>query len=301
MLTAVDLFCGSGGLSAGVLDSGIDVVSAYDNWPAAVKTYRRNIGDHVLEFDLGDVDSAILEASQYEADIIVGGPPCQDFSTAGKRKEGEKADLTVAFARIVSSCNPQFILMENVPQVRLSNSYKKLRQILAPNGFKFKEFVLDSSVCGVPQLRKRFFAFGWRGNSEKEGERFARWIDEHTSSNRLTVKEYLKSEIDIEHYYRHPRNYSRRSVFTVHEPSPTIRGVNRPVPPNYKGNHLDSAPPSSVRPLTTWERSRIQTFPSHWDWNAGNRNADAELQIGNAVPVNLAAFTTQALLFAAAA
>ena len=90
-------------------------------------------------------------------------------------------------------------------------------------------------------------------------------------------------------------------MFTVYEPSPTIRGVNRPVPPNYKGNHLDSAPPSSVRPLTTWERSRIQTFPSYWDWNAGNRNADAELQIGNAVPVNLAAFTTQALLFAAAA
>lgn len=301
MLKAVDLFCGCGGLSAGAIDSGIDVVAAYDNWSVAVKTYRRNIGNHVLEFNLGDVDSAIFEVSRHEADIIVGGPPCQDFSTAGKRKEGERADLTVAFARIVSHCNPQFFLMENVPQVRLSSSYQKLRKILAPNGFKFKEFVLDSSVCGVPQFRKRFFAFGWRGNSEKEGERFVRWIDEHKSSNQLTVKEYLGSEIDIENYYRHPRNYSRRSVFTVYEPSPTIRGVNRPVPPNYKGNHLDSAPPSSVRPLTTWERSRIQTFPSSWDWDAGNRNADAELQIGNAVPVNLAAFTTQALLYAASA
>ena len=300
MLTAVDLFCGCGGFSAGTIDSGVDVVAAYDNWSAAVQTYRRNVGNHVIEFDLGEVDSAILEISRYEADIIVGGPPCQDFSTAGKRKEGERADLTVAFARIVSSCNSRFFLMENVPQVRLSDSYRKFRQILIPNGFNFKEFMLDASFCGVPQSRKRFFSFGWRGNLDSAGERFARWIDEHKSSTRLTVKEYLKTEIDIEYYYRHPRNYSRRSVFTVHEPSPTIRGVNRPVPPNYKGNHLDSAPPSSVRPLTTWERSRIQTFPSDWDWNASDRNADAELQIGNSVPVNFAAFTTKALLYAAA-
>ena len=158
MLTAVDLFCGCGGLSAGAIDSGVEVIAAYDNWPVAVKTYRRNVGDHVFEFNLGDVDAAILETSRYEADIIVGGPPCQDFSTAGKRKEGERADLTVAFARIVSCCNPQFFLMENVPQVRLSSSYKRLRQILAPNGFNIKEFMLDSSFCGVPQLRKRFFS-----------------------------------------------------------------------------------------------------------------------------------------------
>ncbi len=144
-----------------------------------MRTYRRNIGNHVLELNLGEVDSAKFEVSRYEADIIVGGPPCQDFSTAVKRKEGERADLTVAFARIVSSCNPQFFLMENVPQVSLSSSYQKLRQILAPNGFNFKELVLDSSVCGVLQFRKRYFAFGWRGNLEKKGERFARWIDEH--------------------------------------------------------------------------------------------------------------------------
>ncbi len=301
MLTAVDLFCGCGGFSTGALESGVNVVAAYDNWTVAVETYRRNIGDHVFELDLGHLDSAIHEISRHEADMIIGGPPCQDFSTAGKRVEGERADLTVAFAHIVSRCNPQYFLMENVPQVRLSSSYKRLREILSKNGFRFKEVVLDASFCGVPQFRKRFFAFGWRGSSELEGEKYARWIDEHMSSSRLTVKDYLRSEIEVEHYYRHPRNYSRRSVFSVHEPSPTIRGVNRPVPPNYKGNHLDSVPPSSVRPLTTWERSRVQTFPSNWDWNSGNRNADAELQIGNAVPVNLAAFTTQALLFATAA
>ena len=55
MLTAVDLFCGSGGFSAGMIDAGVEVVSAYDNWPAAVSSYRRNIADHMTEFDVADV------------------------------------------------------------------------------------------------------------------------------------------------------------------------------------------------------------------------------------------------------
>lgn len=115
------------------------------------------------------------------------------------------------------------------------------------------------------------------------------------AEERLTVKDYLKDEIDIEFYYRHPRNYSRRSVFSVFEPSPTIRGVNRPVPPGYIGNHLDSSPPSEVRPLTTLERSRIQTFPIDWDWRTNNRNGSTELQLGNAVPVNLASFVAKGI------
>ena len=95
-----------------------------------------------------------------------------------------------------------------------------------------------------------------------------------------------------------PRNYSRRAIFTVHEPSPTVRGVNRPVPPGYVANHLDSAPADTVRPLTSLERSRIQTFPSDWEWHGGDRNTDTELLIGNAVPVNLAAHVGEALLHA---
>ena len=58
-----------------------------------------------------------------------------------------------------------------------------------------------------------FFSFGWLVNSDRVGNRFITWIDDHLTSKRLTVKEFLKSEIDIEYYYRHPRNYSRRSVF----------------------------------------------------------------------------------------
>ncbi len=299
-MRAVDLFCGVGGLSAGLSRVGMEVAAAYDNWPAAVATYRRNLGDHATELDLLDVDAAIREIRAYSPDLVAGGPPCQDFSTAGKRIEGDKANLTVAFGRIIASIVPQFILMENVPQARSSAAYQSTREMLESIGYQFCERTLNASYCSVPQIRKRFFAFGWRDESVRTGERFAEWIDNRQAVTPMTVKDYLGDDIDIDFYYRHPRNYSRRSVFTVHEPSPTIRGVNRPVPPDYKGNHLDSAPPALVRPLTSWERSRIQTFPPDWKWGASNdRNADVELLIGNAVPVNLAAFVGMGVVHAA--
>lgn len=296
-LSLVDLFCGSGGMSAGFMKEGFNVVAAFDNWIPAVSTYRRNLADHAAQLDLSDVRRASSAVAEFKADVICGGPPCQDFSTAGKRIEGRRADLTNAFASIVSKSRPIHFLMENVPQARLSRSYGNAKRKLERAGYGISEIVLDASLCGVPQARKRFFAFG---STEKgASEAFRKSLQSRISETPMSVKEYLNGEIDIEYYYRHPRNYSRRSVFSVNEPSPTIRGVNRPVPPGYEGNHLDSAPPSSVRPLTSQERSRIQTFPKSWDWNAGDRNADVELQIGNAVPVNLARFLARGILDAA--
>ena len=287
-LTAVDLFCGCGGLSAGLMSAGINVAEAYDCWPQALATYRRNVGDHATELDLADTEAVACRIDEIAPDLVAGAPPCQDFSTAGKRIEAAQANLTTAFAAIVTACRPPAFLMENVPQARKSVAYQRMREDLSAAGYSLTEVVLDASRFGVPQLRRRFFAFGHLSNGAT-GERYMDSIEASRSLNRLTVKEYLGDEIDVEHYYRHPRNYNRRAVFSVNEPSPTVRGVNRPVPPNYVGNHLDSAPPGEVRPLTTRERSRIQTFPNDWSWDGGDRNADVELQIGNAVPVQLAA------------
>lgn len=291
-MRVVDLFCGSGGLSRGLMDSGMEIVAAYDSWRTCIDTYRRNLGDHAEVLDLRQTQQAIAAVKRHKPDMIAGGPPCQDFSTAGRRVEAKQATLTCDFARIVAACRPPFVLMENVPQARNSRAYQDLKRILPD--YLFNEVVLDASLCGVPQKRKRFFAFG----TLKRSWSWLGWITENLAREPLTVKQYLGDEIAIEYYYRHPRNYSRRSVFTVHEPSPTIRGVNRPVPPNYQGNHLDSVPPAFVRPLTTGERSRIQTFPADWNWDANDRNADAELQIGNAVPVNLAGFVGRGVLHA---
>ena len=267
--------------------------AAYDNWEAALEVYRLNMDHRADCLDLSDLPPSIRTVKQENPTLLIGGPPCQDFSSAGKRTEGNNANLTEAFALIAAECRPKAVVMENVPRIRSSKAYATARCIMSSSGYSFFEAILDASFFGVPQIRKRFFSVAWLGRDLGKCEELQRYFDSRAASDRLTVADYLGEEITIEHYYRHPRNYSRRAVFSVYEPSPTIRGVNRPVPPNYKGNHLDSAPVSDVRPLTSYERSRIQTFPKSWKWERRDQpipKTDLELLIGNAVPVNLASF-----------
>ena len=219
-LTVIDLFCGCGGMSAGFLNAGLNVVAAFDNWIPALATYKRNLTEHAFELDLSDTINSIAKISSFGADVICGGPPCQDFSSAGKRIEGKHANLTRCFANIVIGLNPRFFLMENVPQVRFSQSYHSAKEELSRAGYSIAEIILDSSYCGVPQTRKRFFAFG--AMTHNAAGRFLRSVQSRISSQPISVKDYLKQDIDLEYYYRHPRNYSRRSIFSVHDPSPTI-------------------------------------------------------------------------------
>lgn len=90
-LKVVDLFCGVGGLSRGFEDAGYEVVAAFDYWERAVETYRLNFSHPVFRFDLTDVEAATAQIRPFAPDLIVGGPPCQEFSSAGKRSEGSKA------------------------------------------------------------------------------------------------------------------------------------------------------------------------------------------------------------------
>ena len=295
-MKVVDLFCGVGGLSLGFQKAGLPTVAAYDNWLPAVETYSWNMKHSAECLDLLDVNAAVGKIKPLHPDMIIGGPPCQDFSSAGKRSEGENASLTIAFARIVATCHPRVVVMENVPRARSSVTYQEAKKLLLNAGYELLERVLDSSFCGVPQIRKRFFVIGWRKVRPNAASRLEAYFEDAATTERLTISRFMGDELSIANYYRHPRNYSRRAVFSVEEPSPTVRGVNRPVPPSYKGHPLDSAPAHTVRPLTAYERSRVQTFPKNWIWESENTQrskTDIELLIGNAVPVNLARFVGQ--------
>lgn len=285
----IDLFAGVGGLSLGFQLAGFDVVAAYDNWERVVDVYSSNFEHEVRLMDLTDTDRAIRHVASYSPDVVIGGPPCQDFSSAGKRRERSNAYLTECFARIAIASEPSAIVMENVPRAQSSYAYQRARDLIEFD-YDVDEIVLDASLCGVPQLRKRFFSIALR-----DGD--ARTVTEHLASRMglvsLSVADYLKDEIDTEFYYRHPRNYSRRAIYSIFEPSATIRGVNRPIPPNYPGHHLDAASLEDARPLSTYERSRIQTFPPDWQWTG--TKTDVELMIGNAVPVELARFVAEGL------
>lgn len=111
----------------------------------------------------------------------------------------------------------------------------------------------------------------------------------------MTIRDYLGDEFQTDFYYRHPRSYARRGIFSIDEPSPTVRGVNRPIPSGYKIHSNDATTNlTEVRPLTTLERARIQTFPKNFVFEGSKTNL--EQMIGNAVPVKLAEYVGKHLL-----
>ena len=290
----VDLFCGGGGLSHGLTQAGHDVVAAYDWWQPALDFYNRNIHDHhAYKLDLSNVAKSVAEIRRWKPDVIVGGPPCQDFSSAGKRDEnGGRASLTISYAKIVTTVRPKMFVMENVERAIKTKTYRNALRIFKAAGYDLAVAVLDASLCGAPQARKRIVVVGGLKFSVAEMIGLYRANQAHAP---MTIREYLGNELNIDFYYRHPRSYARRGVFSVDEPSPTIRGVNRPIPQGYPGHEGDAAPITTrgLRPLTTRERSRIQTFPAEWDL-CGNKS-DIEQIIGNAVPCALGEFVGRAL------
>jgi DNA (cytosine-5)-methyltransferase 1 len=293
--TAVDLFCGCGGLSRGLSEGGFDVSAGIDAWDEAIRVYAINNGadghDAVVH-DLSDEEGTVELVSRYRPFLIAGGPPCQDFSSAGHRREGDRADLTVKYARVVSRVRPSAFIMENVPRAQLSDAYATAVEIFREAGYGLTTIVLNASHCGVPQLRKRMFMIGMLGEVD---DFLLGALESGQSTKPMTVRDYLGGEIDAEFYYRHPRTYQRRAIFSLDEPSPTIRGINRPMPPTYKLHGNDAVQDlSEVRALTLEERARIQTFPPGY-FEVEVTKAAKEQMIGNAVPVNLARFVATAL------
>ena len=288
----VDLFCGCGGLSLGFQNAGYDIVAAYDNWDEAIKIYDKNFNHNVFKRDLNDTEN-VDDIANFHPNIIIGGPPCQDYSSAGHRDESlGRANLTISYAEIVTKIRPQYFLMENVPTIQKSDKLATVLRMFHEAGYGITQMVLDASKCGVPQKRKRFVVIG--GLGENDG-----FLDEilikGQSSKSMTLRDYFGDSLGFEYYFRVPRSYSRRGIFSIDEPSMTIRGVDRPVPKGYPGHPGDPVPlDDSIRTLTYQERSWIQTFPRDFDWGEGSKT-NLNQAIGNAVPVKLAEYIANCL------
>ena len=286
-----DLFCGVGGLSLGFQKAGLDINLAIDNWSEAIDVYSKNFDHQCLNYDLSKVNEVAKLLKSSGTNAIIGGPPCQDFSHAGKRIEGDRADLTESFAKIIKDVKPVFFVMENVERTKGSKSYLKARDVYKSAGYGLTEVVLDASFCGVPQKRKRFFCIGMLGLQD---DFLLPVIDSKLAKSPMTMRHYFKNTLGTDFYYRHPRNYSRRAVYSLDEPSATIRGVNRPIPPGYTEHSADAGDVSLARPLTTTERAQVQTFPKSFKWEGSKTKV--EQMIGNAVPVNLGKFVAECIL-----
>lgn len=279
-------------MSLGFQSAGFEIAAAYDNWQPAIDIYKKNFQHPIYQMDLSDL-SVVDQLIQHKADVIIGGPPCQDFSIAGKRNfKGSRADLTYKFSEIIAEVRPKWFVMENVYNIEKSPVLSDVLNCFKKAGYGLTAGVYEASRMNVPQNRKRYFLIGKLDESD---DFLKSSIEQSMAKNRMTVREYLGDMLETDYYYMHPRSYNRRAIFSVDEPSATIRGVNRPIPSNYVLHAADKTSNKDlVRALTTKERSYLQTFPP--DYQLHGSKSNLEQLIGNAVPVKMAEFIARRIL-----
>lgn len=301
----IDLFSGAGGMTLGFARAGARPVFAVEFDAAAADTYRSNFGDHVFAGDIANVDTFPA------ADLIVGGPPCQGFSQLGAQDPSDpRNQLWRHYLRAVESVRPACFVMENVPPLLKSSHYSDFKHAVETLGYVVTEAVLDASLYGVPQRRKRAFVVGSSGMpvslpAPTDQRRTVRdaigdlpqepdGVNWHVGRNptALSLARYAAVPEGGNHYSLpnelKPNCWRKKTsgmtdVFgraLWDKPSCTIRTeFFKPE----KGRYLH---PVANRPLTHREAARIQTFPDDFVF-VGSKIAVAR-QIGNAVPVDLA-------------
>lgn len=168
----IDLFAGCGGLSNGFEKADFEAMLGIDNWEDSLYTYKQN--HKHSEIIYGDICKISYEDIMKKTDgakpaVIIGGPPCQGFSLAGKRDKNDgRNNLVYEFIRIVSELKPEFFVMENVLgmlSMKNGNGEKvidKITKKFADIGYIVKYSPLCAHNYGVPQIRRRVFIVGNR-------------------------------------------------------------------------------------------------------------------------------------------
>lgn len=172
-LNVIDLFCGCGGLSKGFEEAGFKVLLGIDAWEDAITTFNYNHKNSKgLCKDLSTLNPKDIEPelNNRSVDVIIGGPPCQGFSVAGKRIiNDERNKLYKNFVRFVAYFKPKAFVLENVPNI-LSIGNGVVRNAIIADfsrlGYKVVYKVIIASDYGVPQNRRRAIFVGLRNGKE---------------------------------------------------------------------------------------------------------------------------------------
>ena len=164
----IDLFSGAGGMTLGFTDGrfggGFESVWAVDLDPAAVATYRHNFGDHA---ECADIEDWLTSGKAIpQADVVIGGPPCQGFSLLNKRRVGDKRrELWQPFLDIVERSGARAFVIENVAELLSSPECDAIKSRAEAMGFQTVESVLLAANYGAPQSRRRAVIVGWKGSA----------------------------------------------------------------------------------------------------------------------------------------
>ena len=166
---AISLFSGAGGLDMGAILAGAEIVWANDMMKEACETYKKNIGSHII---CGDINRLIPSLANFpDIDMVIGGPPCQGFSVAGKMDASDmRSKLVWSYADVISVVRPKAFIMENVKALADLDKWKDVRTRLLIRlrslGYSTNLIVLNASEFDVPQSRERMFVVGFKGDSD---------------------------------------------------------------------------------------------------------------------------------------
>src|SRR6266508_3863743 len=190
--TAVDLFCGAGGLTRGLLSAGFTVLGAVEIEPLAAESYSMNFPAVKLwESDIADVTVGQVrrrfDLCRGELDLLAGCPPCEGFSrlrTLNVRRDRRdpRNDLVLQFVRFIRGLMPKTVLIENVPALATDPRLAEVTEALERLGYWCDCRIVNAAEFGVPQRRRRMLFVASRTGPVP----FAR-----ASSRRATVREFI--------------------------------------------------------------------------------------------------------------
>lgn len=302
--TVLDLFCGCGGMTKGLIDSGLDVIAGIDVWDKAIDSYKSNFEHNAICKDLTKFGPAQCEKEikTKNIDIIVGGPPCQGFSIAGKRDTKDpRNSLFMEFVKYLDYFKPKAFIMENVIGILSMKTAKNesvidiIKENLSRN-YNIVVTKLYASDFEVPQNRRRTIIIGIR----KDLDIMPSEPDPVLSKpNRVAVKTVLlsKSEADAKLFLsaRAIEGIQKKKAKMLekkHGFGAQMLDLDKPsytIPARYWKDGYDALVrynDDEIRRLSLLELKRIQSFPD--DYELAGTKKDQIMQIGNAVACRFA-------------
>lgn len=305
MYKAVSLFSGCGGADQGIVGGFVfneikygklpfELVYAADVDQKALNTHMKNVKcSQVVCKDICDTDSSEIP----DCDIIVGGFPCQSFSTVNPNKDpfDERANLYKQMVRVVNDKQPKIFVAENVKglmTLHKGSIFKKVVSCFENVGYTVYSKLFNAADYGVPQKRERVILVGIRNDIARKME--YRWPDETNKEqwvplsvavHQLVIEEekYYFSERAVQGMKNAKNNMKRGLYQDLNQPCLTVTSHLAKVSLNSRDPVLlVDAKKERYRRFTPLEAARIQSFPDEFKF-AGSE-ADAYRQIGNAIP-----------------